>query len=68
MKTGFWVSVIGVTIATIAIIALLGYVIDRESLHRWSSRGPAMALSTAVEFLLTGAALFVTGMRFIKRW
>jgi hypothetical protein len=68
MKTGLCVSLLGVAVVTIAVIALIGYAAGNEALHHWNNSGPPMAINTAVALLLTGLALFAGGMRFIRRW
>lgn len=46
----------GVIVVIIAIMSLAGYIFKHENWYHWTTESPAMAVNTAIAFLLIGLA------------
>jgi glucose dehydrogenase len=62
MKLALIICLAGIAVTTVAVIALTGYAIGKEPLyHIGGQPSPPMALLSAIEFLLTGLGLALSG-------
>ena len=61
MKSNLLISISGVSVMTIGVISMVGYLIRIEGLYQWATT--PMAINTAVCITLIGLALILTGLK-----